>query len=230
MRLFRVLILILVMASCTRKVKVDLIVRGGWIYTVDEDFSTVESFAVKDGKILAIGTTQEIRDQYDADKVVDAEGQFVYPGFNDAHCHFNGYAVNLMQYADLRGTESSDEIYALLKEHHDKFGGNWILGRSWDQNDWEDTSFPDKTILDEFFHDIPVYLIRVDGHAAWCNSKAMELAGISADTKVQGGEVLLKNGEPTGILIDNAMGFVAKLIPEITPEQQQKGLLEAQKN
>ena len=218
------------MASCTPKEKVDLIVSGGSVYTVDEAFSTAEAFAVNKGKIVAVGSSQEIRDKYESDNIVYAEGQFVYPGFNDAHCHFNGYAVNLMQYADLRGTESPEEIYTLLKEHHDKFGGEWILGRSWDQNDWEDTSFPDKTKLDELFPDIPVYLVRVDGHAGWCNSKALELAEIDADTKVQGGEVLLKNDEPTGILIDNAMGFVSKLIPEITPEQQEKGLLEAQKN
>ena len=230
MKLFTALILILVMTSCTKKEKVDLIVSGAMVYTVDEEFSVAEAFAVNNGKIVAIGTSQEISDKYDADTRFDAEGKFIYPGFNDAHCHFNGYAVNLLQYADLRGTKSQEEIYELLKEHHDKFGGEWILGRSWDQNDWEDTGFPDKTKLDELFPDIPVYLVRVDGHAGWCNSKAMELAGISEDTKVQGGEVLLKNGEPTGVLIDNAMGFVGKLIPEITPEQQEKALLEAQKN
>jgi predicted amidohydrolase YtcJ len=230
MKLFTALILILVMTSCTKKEKVDLIVSGAMVYTVDKEFSVAEAFAVNNGKIVAIGTSQEISDKYDADTRFDAEGKFIYPGFNDAHCHFNGYAVNLLQYADLRGTKSQEEIYELLKEHHDKFGGEWILGRSWDQNDWEDTGFPDKTKLDELFPDIPVYLVRVDGHAGWCNSKAMELAGISEDTKVQGGEVLLKNGEPTGVLIDNAMGFVGKLIPEITPEQQEKALLEAQKN
>ncbi|AHW59553.1 amidohydrolase [Draconibacterium orientale] len=230
MNFFQALILLLVMASCTQKEKVDLIVSGAMVYTVDKEFSVAEAFAVNNGKIVAIGTSQEISDKYDADTRFDAEGKFIYPGFNDAHCHFNGYAVNLLQYADLRGTKSQEEIYELLKEHHDKFGGEWILGRSWDQNDWEDTGFPDKTKLDELFPDIPVYLVRVDGHAGWCNSKAMELAGISEDTKVQGGEVLLKNGEPTGVLIDNAMGFVGKLIPEITPEQQEKALLEAQKN
>lgn len=230
MGLFKALILLFVMASCTQKEKVDLIVSGGSVYTVDEEFSTAESFAVNNGKIVAVGSLQEINDKYESDNIVDANGQFVYPGFNDAHCHFNGYAINLMQYADLRGTESPDEIYTLLMAHHDKFGGDWILGRSWDQNDWEVKDFPDKTKLDELFPDLPVYLVRVDGHAGWCNTKALELAGIKADSKVQGGEVLLKNGEPTGILIDNAMGFVGKLIPEITPEQQEKGLLEAQKN
>ncbi|WP_319591677.1 amidohydrolase family protein [uncultured Draconibacterium sp.] len=230
MRLFKALIVLFVMASCTPKEKVDLIVSGGSVYTVDEAFSTVEAFAVHKGKIVDVGSSQEIRDKYESDNMIDAAGKFIYPGFNDAHCHFNGYAVNLMQYADLRGTESPEEIYALLKEHHDKFGGEWILGRSWDQNDWEDTNFPDKTKLDELFPDIPVYLVRVDGHAGWCNSKALQLAEIDADTKAQGGEVLLKNGKPTGVLIDNAMGFVSKLIPEITAEQQEKGLLEAQKN
>ncbi|WP_372648596.1 amidohydrolase [Draconibacterium sp.] len=230
MYFFKALILLFVMTSCTQKEKADLIVSGASVYTVDDEFSVAESFAVNNGKIVAVGTSQEISDKYDSDTIIDAEGKFIYPGFNDAHCHFNGYAINLLQYADLRGTKSQEEIYELLKEHHDKFGGEWILGRSWDQNDWEDKNFPDKTKLDELFPDIPVYLVRVDGHAGWCNSKALELAGISANSKVQGGEVLVKNGEPTGVLIDNAMGFVGKLIPEMTADQQEKGLLEAQKN
>ena len=230
MNFFKALILLFVMTSCTQKEKVDLIVSGGSVYTVDKEFTVAEAFAVKDGKVVAVGSSQKILDKYDSENLIDAEGKFVYPGFNDAHCHFNGYAVNLMQYADLRGTKSPEEIYKLLKEHHDKFGGEWILGRSWDQNDWEDTSFPDKSKLDELFPEIPVYLVRVDGHAGWCNSKALELAGITADTKVQGGEVLVKNGEPSGVLIDNAMGFVSMLIPGITQDQQEKGLLEAQKN
>ena len=230
MNFFKALILLFVMTSCTQKEKVDLIVSGGSVYTVDKEFTVAEAFVVKDGKVVAVGSSQKILDKYDSENLIDVEGKFVYPGFNDAHCHFNGYAVNLMQYADLRGTKSPEEIYKLLKEHHDKFGGEWILGRSWDQNDWEDTSFPDKSKLDELFPEIPVYLVRVDGHAGWCNSKALELAGITADTKVQGGEVLVKNGEPSGVLIDNAMGFVSMLIPGITQDQQEKSLLEAQKN
>ncbi|MDX8337836.1 amidohydrolase [Draconibacterium sp. IB214405] len=230
MKLFKTLIVLFVMTSCTQKEKVDLIVSGDSVYTVDNEFSKAESFAVKDGKILAIGSTKDILDKYDAEQVLDADGKYVYPGFNDAHCHFNGYAVNLLQYADLRGTESPEEIYGLLKQHHDKFGGDWILGRSWDQNDWAVKDFPDKNRLDELFPDIPVYLVRVDGHAGWCNSKALELAGVTAKSKVNGGDVLLKNGEPSGILIDNAMGFVVKFIPEVTSEQLEKGLLEAQRN
>lgn len=218
------------MNACHSKINVDLIVTNGTIYTLDDNFSKAGSFAVKDGKIVETGSRQEILDKYSAENIIDAEGKFIYPGFNDAHCHFNGYAINLMQYADLRDTESPDEIYEILKNHHEKFGGEWILGRSWDQNDWDDKQFPDKSKLDEIFPDNPVFLVRVDGHAGWCNSKALEIAGVTADTKVQGGEVVVKNGRPTGILIDNAEGLVARFIPDISIEQQEKGLLEAQKN
>jgi predicted amidohydrolase YtcJ len=168
--------------------------------------------------------------KYSSENIIDATGKFIYPGFNDAHCHFNGYGNNLMQYADLRDTESTDEIYAILQKHHETFGGDWVLGRSWDQNDWDVKEFPDKTKLDELFPETPVYLVRVDGHAGWCNSKALEIAGITSSSKVQGGEVILKNEQPTGILIDNAMGLISGFIPEISIEQQQKGLLAAQTN
>ena len=220
----------IMMNSCSTKNIADLIVTNATVYLIDEDFSKAESFAVVDGKIAATGTTEEILKKYASENVVDVKGKFVYPGFNDAHCHFNGYANNLAQYADLRGTLSPEEIYERLKLHHEKYGGDWILGRSWDQNDWELKEFPNKTKLDEFFPEIPVYLVRVDGHAGWCNSKALEMAGITSTSKVQGGEVVLKNGLPTGVLVDNAMGLVSKLIPEISSDQQQKALLEAQAN
>lgn len=223
-------ILALGMISCNSKQNIDLIVKNATVYTLDQNFSKAESFAVSDGKIVAVGTTEEIESKYLALQVVDAEGKFVYPGFNDAHCHFNGYGINLMQYADLRGTRNPEEIYEILKKHHEQYGGEWILGRSWDQNDWDVKQFPDKSRLDKIFPDNPVYLIRVDGHAGWCNSKALEIAGINSNTKVDGGEVVLKNGEPSGILIDNAEGLVMKHIPDVSLEQQEKGLLAAQEN
>jgi predicted amidohydrolase YtcJ len=223
-------IILNLMNSCTPKNNADLIVTNAKVYLIDDGFSIVESFAVVDGKIAATGTSEEILKKYSSENIVDATGKYVYPGFNDAHCHFNGYANNLALYADLRGTASPEEIYEMLKLHHEKFGGDWILGRSWDQNDWEVKDFPDKTKLDELFPNIPVYLVRVDGHAGWCNTKALEMAGITAASKVQGGEVVLKNGQPSGVLIDNAMGLVSKLIPEISAEQQQKALLVAQAN
>jgi len=219
-----------IMNFLNQKEKVDLIVINAKVYTVDEEFSQTESFAVSKGKVVATGTSDEIQQKYDAKRRVDAKGNLVYPGFNDAHCHFNGYAVNLMQYADLRGTKSPEEIVEILKKHHEKFGGEWVLGRSWDQNDWDVKEFPAKEVLDKIFPDTPVYLVRVDGHAGWCNSKALEIAGITEKTKIDGGDILLKNGEPTGILIDNAESLLVKHLPEISAEQQKKGILEAQKN
>jgi predicted amidohydrolase YtcJ len=207
-----------------------MIVTNATVYTVDEAFSQVKSFAVAEGKIVSTGSTEKILTEYTSENTLDATGKFVYPGFNDAHAHFNGYGENLMQYANLRGTSGPEDIYEIIVAHHEKFGGEWVLGRSWDQNDWEVTEFPDKTKLDELFPETPVYLVRVDGHAGWCNSKALEMAGITAETKVPGGLVELKNGHPSGILIDNAMGLVSRLIPEINVEQQKLGLLEAQKN
>lgn len=218
------------MNSCIQKDTVDLIVKNGIIYTVDAGFSVAESFAVKDGKIIAVGSGTEISGRYRSDHVIDISGKFVYPGFHDAHCHFCGYGANLMQYADLVGTTSPEEIVGILQEHHQKSGGEWLLGRGWDQNDWPEKRFPDKSELDELFPDVPVYLIRIDGHAGWCNSKALEIAGITASSEIRGGEVEVENGEPTGILIDRAASLVMRHIPGITQEQREKGLLEAQKN
>ncbi|MCY1721907.1 amidohydrolase family protein [Prolixibacteraceae bacterium Z1-6] len=230
MKLILVVLFLFMMNACTQKEKADLVVINATVYTVDKAFSIVQSFAVSNGKVVAVGTNEEIQQRYTALDMIDAEGKFVYPGFNDAHCHFNGYGENLMESADLRGTQSPEEIYEILKKHHDKFGGEWLLGRSWDQNDWEVKEFPTKEGLDKIFPDIPVYLVRVDGHAAWCNSKALEIAGVTAKSKVLGGDVLTANGEPTGVLIDNAESLVTKFIPGISEEQQRKGLLEAQRN
>lgn len=223
-------IIFIAMISCSKKENADLIITNAKIYIVDASFSTVESMAIIDGKIRETGETKLILDKYNSKNIIDANGKFIYPGFNDAHCHFNGYGNNLMQYADLRDTKSVDEIYTVLQKHHETFGVDWVLGRSWDQNDWDIKEFPDKNKLDELFPEIPVYLVRVDGHAGWCNSKALEIAGITEKSKVEGGEVVLKNGQPSGILIDNAMGLIGNFIPEGNREQQEKGLLAAQAN
>ena len=108
----------IMMNSCSNKNRADLIVTNATIYSVDSAFSKAESFAVVDGKIAATGTTEEILKKYSSENIVDATGKYIYPGFNDAHCHFNGYANNLAQYADLRGTASPEEIYERLKVHH----------------------------------------------------------------------------------------------------------------
>ena len=157
------------------------------------------------------------------------EGAFVYPGWIDAHCHFFGYGMNLNQ-VDVAGTASVEEIIGALKEHHDRHPGSWITGRGWDQNDWEVKEFPHKSMLDKHFPDTPILLRRIDGHAAWANSKALELAGVDASTKVEGGSVMVKDGETTGILVDNAIGLVGRMAPEAGDGEIIAGLRQAQEN
>lgn len=216
------------MMACTRKEKVDFIVRNAVVYTVDSSFSVVQSFAVRQGKIVACGDNREIDQHYFSDQIVDVQNAFIYPGFNDAHCHFSGYAGNLVAYADLSGTKSPNEVYERLQKHYAQYGGTWVLGRGWDQNDWENYEFPDRTQLDELFPDIPVYLIRIDGHAAWCNEQALKVGGITGALKIEGGEIVQRDGWCTGILIDNAMSLVQRHIPPLDLKKLRHGLLRAQ--
>lgn len=224
-------VLALAILSCNSpKMKVDQIVINAMVYTVNDSFAIAESFAVKDGKFLAVGTNEEISAKYTSDQISDLDGMVVYPGFIDAHCHFYGYGMNLMQYADLACIADQESIYLKLQEHWAKAGGEWLLGRGWDQNIWPEKEFPDNQRLNELFPDVPVYLIRIDGHAAWCNEKALQMAGITSNTKIDGGEVLLKNGKPTGVLIDNAKDLVFNHIPSPSVAMKTKALQTAQNN
>lgn len=220
--------LLMMNTSCKSRQNVDLILYNAHIYSVDEDFSQAEAFAVQAGKFVAVGSREEILSSYQSDNKIDAKGKFVYPGFYDAHCHFYGYGSNLLKRADLAGTPSPEDVILRLKKHRELNPSGWLEGRGWDQNDWPAKDFPDKHLLDEAFPDIPVYLIRIDGHAAWVNSKALELAGITSSTIVQGGSVVLKDKEPSGILIDEAMELVASIIPPADETFIQKALLMAQ--
>lgn len=204
------------MAACQGTQEVDLIVHDAKVYTVDGGFTVTEAFAVKDGKFVATGSSDEILKKYKAAEVVDAGGLPVYPGFYDAHAHFHGFAKTLMQ-ADLMGAASFDEIITRLQAFREEFpDAQWLVGRGWDQNLWPVKNFPDRRDLDAAFPDIPVYIIRVDGHAALANSKALEMAGIDRPAEVDGGSIEFKNGRLTGILVDNAMYAVSSLIPEPT--------------
>ncbi len=230
MKLLLILLFFGMMTSCKTKSKVDLIVYNAKIYTVDSVFSIHSAFAVDKGKFLALGSDSEILDQYSSRDLTDLKGQFVFPGFYDAHCHFYGYGVNILKRANLIGSKSPMEIIERLEAHRAISTSGWLEGRGWDQNDWDNKAFPDKGILDKFFPDIPVYLIRIDGHAAWVNSKALELAAISKTSTVEGGEILLMNGEPQGILIDKAMNLVSELIPPDDKSFDEKALQLAEKN
>ncbi len=225
-----ILLIMLVFTSCTTKKHAELIVKNAKVYTVDNNFGTAESFAVIDGKFAAVGSEKYILENYSSDNVLDAGGRPIYPGFNDGHCHFYGYAIDLQRYADLTGTTSFDEVLQRLKDYQDKYNYDWVLGRGWDQNDWENKQFPDNDKLNELFPDKPVMLIRVDGHAVLANTLALEKAGITSSTKIDGGEVQLKNGKPTGILLDNAVDLLQKVIPQAGEALIKDALMKAQAN
>ena len=215
----------------TNRQAVDLLVYNAVVYTVDSAFNTAQAFAVWDGRFVAVGSSAEILDKYQSAKEVDADGQFVYPGFYDAHCHFYRYALGLRD-ADLVGTASWPEVVGRLTAHHQRQpGAAWLTGRGWDQNDWPVRQFPAKDTLDQLFPDVPVLLTRVDGHAALVNQKALDLAGVTARTPISGGVIGRDaQGRLTGLLVDNAVALVADKIPGPTSTEANAALLQAQQN
>lgn len=220
--------LLLISCSNKNKIEVDTIVTDATIYTVNEAFATATAMAIDNGKIVAIGSDSEITGKYESKNTVEADGKFIYPGLYDAHCHFYNFGLTLQE-VDLRGTKSMDEIVSRLQAFQKKKNPAFIVGNGWDQNDWAVKKYPTKADLDKAFPDIPVVLNRVDGHAIIVNSKALQLAGITKNTNADGGQIELANGEPTGILVDNPMELVFKIIPKPTRKIQIAALLDAEK-
>lgn len=219
--------LLTLLTSCYQGQDADLIVYNAKIYSCDENFTVYEAMAIKDGKILQMGPEREILNGYDCDNIIDANLQPVYPGFHDAHCHFWAFAQTLSE-VDLNGSKSFDEVVSRVITFQKTNKQTWITGRGWDQTRWPENTFPTKDTLDILFPDIPVLIRRVDGHAALANSKALEIAGITIDTKIEGGLIEQVDGNLTGILLDNAFDSVAKFVPEIDAETKLKFLQEAE--
>lgn len=226
-KLLSIFVLIVIFSCKKDKEQVDTIVINANVYTVNSNFDKAEAFAIKDGKFYKIGTSKELQEIFNADTIIDAKGKTVFPGFIDAHCHFYGLGTNL-QKVDLRGTTSFDEVMKRVLDYQNEKNTDFIIGRGWDQNDWEDKNFPNKKLLDALFPDTPVALTRIDGHALLCNQAALDLAKITKKTKVEGGEIVLENGELTGVLIDNPMGLVYDIFPKPDREFQINALLDAQ--
>ncbi|MDF0716032.1 amidohydrolase [Muricauda sp. 334s03] len=227
MKKFLLIATVLLVFSCTTKEEVDLVVTNANIYTVDADFSKASSIAIKDGKFIAVGDSDEISKKYKAQEQLDAEGKTIVPGLIDAHCHFYGLGQN-QQVVDLVGTQSFDEVVERVVAFQKERPSNFIQGRGWDQNDWEVKEFPTKDKLDELFPDTPVALRRIDGHALLVNQKALDMAGITADTETEGGEIVKEDGEPTGILVDNPMGLISAIVPPSTKAQKIQALKDAE--
>ena len=214
----------ILLTSC--QTKVDLIVHNAKVYTLDQNNSEVTAFVVNDGKFIDVGG-EELLNQYAAKKVLDLQSLPVYPAFIDSHCHFLSLGL-YMQTVDLTGTSSFEEVLERIDRFAQKKELNAITGRGWDQNDWKSKKFPTKERLDKMFPNIPVALTRIDGHALLANQKALDLAGITEDTVIEGGEIIKENGKLTGVLVDAPMRLVKNILPKPTTEDKIKALQDAE--
>ena len=199
------------------------------IHTMDEDQPTAQAFAVgADGRIVAIGALEKLRADFPQAQVMPLEGA-ITPGLIDAHGHLLGLG-QFLRSANLIGAQSlAEALQRLQNAAADLPAGAWLIGRGWDQNDWPGGRFPSAADLDALFPDRPVYLERVDGHAAWVNSAAMALAtqSLDGDWQPDGGQIQRRRGKATGILIDSAANLVAGAIPPLTLEDRKAYYAEA---
>jgi len=224
---FHLYVLLLVgvlLSSC--QTKVDFIVHNATVYTMGSMDEKASAFVVNEGKFLDVGG-EELLKKYSAKKVLDLQSLPVYPSFIDSHCHFLSLGLSL-QKVDLVGTKSFEDVLNRVNRFSSNKELQAITGRGWDQNDWSNKELPNKEQLDSLFPDIPVALRRIDGHALLVNQKALDLAGITNDTFVEGGEIVKKNGQLTGVLIDAPMKLVTKILPQPTTEEKIKALQDAE--
>ena len=198
------------------------------IHTLDADRTEASALAWDaSGRIVHVGDADSLAEAFPELEPTDLDGRVVLPGLIDAHGHVMGLGLARLQ-ADLVGAESVDEVIKRLQAHVENLPDDaWLTGRGWDQTRWEGREFPSAADLDEAFPNRPVYLVRVDGHAAWVNSAALEHAteDLAGDWQPQGGNIHRdEDAEPTGILIDTAMPYVADAMPEPTGKERELAL------
>jgi len=202
--------------------RASILIHNAVVYTMDAKQPRAEAVAIRGSRILAVGSSADIlkmRGPYT--RVIDAQGGTVVPGLHDAHGHFTSLGA-LLQRLDLRGTTSYAQVLDKVRARvATAKPGEWILGRNWDQNDWPTKVFPTHGELDKVAPDHPVYLNRVDGHAALVNTAAMKAAGLTRESKDPPGGRIIRDarGAPTGVLVDRAMGLVSRAIPPDTDAQ-----------
>lgn len=218
----RLLLLIIpLLAACSRPVAPTLILLNGKVFTAENLSEFREAVAINGNSIMATGNTEEIKKLAGPEtKIIDLAGRLLIPGFNDAHIHFLGGSRGLAE-VELSATKSAKEVREnILRFASEHTSDQWITGRGW-QYTFYTGGFPNRSMLDSLLPDQPAYIRAYDGHTAWVNSRALSLAGIGRNYRYTGfGEVVLNgNGEPTGILKESAMGLVGDLIPEKTPEE-----------
>ncbi len=206
----------------------DLILINGKIITVDAKDSVMQAIAISDGKIVAVGSNDEIRKRADKNtKIIDLKGRTATPGLIDSHCHFDG--ATLLYILDLSTVKSiSDAVELVRKKVSQLQPGAWVVGQGWDEGKLTESRYINATDLDPVSPENPVWLWHTTGHYGVANSKALQMAKISAETKNPPAGIIERdaNGKLTGVLKeDPAMQLVTKLIPELTHDQQRAALL-----
>jgi predicted amidohydrolase YtcJ len=201
-----------------------MLIHNARIYTGDAGFTLIENGAMaisEEGEIVALGDSEPMLRTFPEARQVDLEGKPVLPGLIDSHGHLAGLALSYTR-ANLAGTKSKVEVISRLHEFEATLAEDaWLLGRGWDQNDWPEQDFPSRQDLDVEFPNRPVWLRRIDGHAAWGNSVALAQADrdLSGDWQPEGGAIHRdEKGQPTGVFIDHAMSLVDSAVPAISRE------------
>lgn len=201
----------------------DLVIWGGPIYTADDAHPTAQAVAVVKGRIAYLGARAGAAARVGPKtQVVDLKGAALFPGFTDSHAHLRGIGERELT-LNLEGAASAKEASERLARHlAERKPTGTVIGRGWIETGWPEHRFLEKGDLDAVAPDIPVLMVRADGHALTANSAALKAAGIDAATVAPPGGQILKgpDGQPTGMLVDNAMGLVAKLRHPPTPEEK----------
>jgi predicted amidohydrolase YtcJ len=205
------------------KVTADLVIVNAKIWTVDKAKPEVEALASWRGRIIAVGTTAEIRTLIGPNTVViEGQGRRVVPGFSDSHCHVLGSGLRMTQ-VQLKDAADEKEFGRRLAEQAKSMTpANWMLGGDWDHDRAFNGRLPTAADLDKHVPHIPIFIRRYDGHMALANTLAMKLAGVTVESKdVAGGEIYRdpQTKQPTGLFRDNAMGLFDRVIPPPTPAE-----------
>lgn len=225
----RLLFAVVLLAACatSRSPSADLVLHNATIYSGDSTQATAEAVAVKDGRIVFLGSNADAESWInDATEVIDLAGRYVYPGFVDAHAHFTGIGQRELT-LNLEGTDTKDLFLARLDSAVRLTpAGEWVTGRGWIETFWDPPIFPTRHDLDRIAPNHPVMLTRADGHASIVNSAALRIAGVSGATPAPpGGAINLDvDGEPTGMLIDAAQRLVRRHVPETSEAQLERAL------
>ena len=228
LKLVAILIAILFTTSVfAQNMAADLVVINADVRTMDAGKPSAQAFAIKGRKIFAVGSNAEIRKFIGANsKTIDAKDKLVIPGFNDAHVHFLDGGAGLAS-VDLRDAKTPEEFVKRIADFAKKLPkGRWIQNGNWDHENWTPANLPTAAMIDAVTPDNPVFINRLDGHMALANSLALKLAKIDKNTKDVTGGVIVRdaNGEPTGILKDEAMGLIYKVIPPMAAAEKLEAL------